>query len=772
MKSLRKFVTNQIFITTFILLLVPQFSNGSEADPTPAKLANNVSFVIAHQGAMKERPGNTLSAFSKAIEIGANCIEIDLRLSKDGHLVLIHDSTVDRTTNGKGKVNSLTLKELKSLDAGSFFSKKYQGERIPTFQEALELTKGKTFLMLDLKLNGDDYNQKVAAEVLKYGDQKQMILGVRNLDQVKQFRKLLPGSLLLGLIPSPKSIDDFCKAGVDVIRLWERQLIDPSLAKKIHKHKKKVHINVSDNSVANIMQMLIQNQPSYLLSDDTRKLRMTLDKISSLENEMQVIGSHVESGSSTKIFPWISKKGEMSFLNREYKIKEIPEEFSNQPRFLFNGGEGNRIKIRFLKPTVLFAALQYNNSGSWSFSDGKSPEDFGWHLLENRKYFGTSNINVGKKPHSASVYYREFRKNDVLENMPAWWVCLAVMPTDQAKAVPGFQAGLYYTPPKIIPYYSYEKWSVQNGDFELPVFENKKQFTHWQKKTRSEFIKEMLFQYEGKPEIVAISSAVLNEKYLQQEFHVSINGKRLFRFFRLKPFTQSVKNKDSKSPTIVCFMGHGKIKQVLEESKSYQHACAARFAEKGYLVYAMENAGMEPDKNNHLEIDRLLKLSGLSWYSLLFAHQKILLDHVFSDPDVDTSKVGAAGVSTGGLLALSASVIEPRVSATSVQGIFGSMRISFIQDRKRHCPCGAIPNLIPKYDLPILALLVTPRAMHVSNASKDGFSPAEAKRCLNIISPIYQQAGGKEPVFTSPTGHHEFAVKEAFEFFDQELMKK
>jgi glycerophosphoryl diester phosphodiesterase/dienelactone hydrolase len=769
MKSLPKIVAKQMFIIIIILLLVPQIGIGSDLNSTPAKLAKNVGFVIAHRGAMKERPESTLSAFSKAIEIGANCIEIDLRLSKDGHLVLIHDSTVDRTTNGKGKVNSLTLKELKSLDAGSFFSKKYQGERIPTFQEALELTKGKAFLMLDLKLNGEDYNQKVAAEVLKYGDPKQMILGVRNLDQIKEFRKFLPGSLQLGLIPSPKSIDEFCKAGVDVIRLWERQLIDPSLVEKIHKHKKKVHINVSDNSVMNILSMLIQNQPSFLLSDDTRKLRNTLDKISSLEKEMQVVASHVESGSSTKILPGISKKSELSFLNREYKMEQIPEEFSNQPRILFNGGEGNQIKIRFLKPTVLFTALQYNDSGSWNFPDGKSPEDFGWRLLKNRKYLGTSNAKVKKRPHFASVYYREFRKNDVLENMPAWWLCLAVMPVDQAKAVPGFQVGAYYTPPKVIPYYSYEKWSVQNGDFELPVFENKKQFSNWQEKTRSEFIKNMLFQYEDKPEIAAVGSPVLKEKYLQQEFHVSIQGNRLFRFFRLEPHNQTVKNEDSKSPTIVCFMGHGKIKQVLEEKKSYQHACAARFAEQGYLVYAMENVGMEPDKNNHLEIDRLLKLNGLSWYSLLFAHQKILLEHVFSDPSVNTSKVGAAGVSTGGLLALSASVIEPRIAATSVQGIFGSMRISFIQDRNRHCPCGAIPNLIPKYDLPILALLVTPRAMHVSNATKDGFSPSEAKRCLNIISPIYQQAGGKEPFFTSPTGHHEFAVNEAFEFFAQQL---
>jgi hypothetical protein len=180
---------------------------------------------------------------------------------------------------------------------------------------------------------------------------------------------------------------------------------------------------------------------------------------------------------------------------------------------------------------------------------------------------------------------------------------------------------------------------------------------------------------------------------------------------------------------------------------------------------------MEPHGDRHHELDRLLRLDGYSWYSLLFAHQQILLNYVFEQPRTDVKRVGVTGVSTGGLLALSAAAMDARIAATSVQGIFGSMRVSFIQDRQQHCGCGAIPRLLPAYDLPELALLVTPRALHVSNAKNDGFGPAEALRCLKIITPLYRQAGGEPPQFSVPAGSHEFAFSAALQFFHDTIGK-
>ena len=182
---------------------------------------------------------------------------------------------------------------------------------------------------------------------------------------------------------------------------------------------------------------------------------------------------------------------------------------------------------------------------------------------------------------------------------------------------------------------------------------------------------------------------------------------------------------------------------------------------------------MGPGRDTHHELDHLLRLDGYYWYSLLFAHQKILMEHVFTDGQVNVKRVGVTGVSTGGLLALSAAAFESRVAATSVQGIFGSMRVSFIRDRNRHCRCGAIPGLLPQFDLPEMALLVAPRPIHFleRGGAGDGFGPAEAKRCVNLISPLYQQTGGPVPEFSEPPGRHEYAFGSALQFFENTIGK-
>lgn len=100
---------------------------------------------IGHRGAAGYVPENTLSSFQKAISLGVDMIEFDVRLSKDKQLVIIHDATVDRTTNGQGKVRNLTLEELKKLDAGG-------GEKIPTLPEVLALFKNKCQFNIELKV--------------------------------------------------------------------------------------------------------------------------------------------------------------------------------------------------------------------------------------------------------------------------------------------------------------------------------------------------------------------------------------------------------------------------------------------------------------------------------------------------------------------------------------------------------------------------------------------------------------------------------------------
>ncbi|NMH69402.1 glycerophosphodiester phosphodiesterase [Bacillus sp. RO3] len=106
---------------------------------------------VAHRGATGYAPENTIAGFDLAVDMKADYIEIDVQRSEDGELVVIHDTTVDRTTDGTGRVGDLTLVELKSLDAGSWKGEEFAGERIPTFHEVLERYHGKVGILIELK---------------------------------------------------------------------------------------------------------------------------------------------------------------------------------------------------------------------------------------------------------------------------------------------------------------------------------------------------------------------------------------------------------------------------------------------------------------------------------------------------------------------------------------------------------------------------------------------------------------------------------------------
>jgi glycerophosphoryl diester phosphodiesterase len=97
--------------------------------------------VIAHRGDSLNAPENTIEAYRRAIELGTEMIEADVNLTSDGRLVMIHDASVDRTTNGSGRVRDLTLAEVRRLDAGSWFDERFAGARVPTTEETVELAR-------------------------------------------------------------------------------------------------------------------------------------------------------------------------------------------------------------------------------------------------------------------------------------------------------------------------------------------------------------------------------------------------------------------------------------------------------------------------------------------------------------------------------------------------------------------------------------------------------------------------------------------------------
>jgi len=107
--------------------------------------------AIAHRGFSSVAPENTLAAFQRALELKPDLIECDVRRAKDGTIMVIHDPTLERTTNGTGRVADLSLTELKQLDAGSWFSDEFAGEQLPTLKEYLDLDWSTTSPLIEIK---------------------------------------------------------------------------------------------------------------------------------------------------------------------------------------------------------------------------------------------------------------------------------------------------------------------------------------------------------------------------------------------------------------------------------------------------------------------------------------------------------------------------------------------------------------------------------------------------------------------------------------------
>lgn len=152
--------------------------------------------VFAHRGARAHAPENTLAAFELALAQGADAIELDARLTADKQIVVMHDFMLERTTNGKGRVAQKILAELRTLDAGSSFSPKYRGERIPLLEEVFEAVGKKLFINVELKnytTPRDDLVARVCQLVKKCGLEDRVLFSSFLPTNLTQARALLPG---------------------------------------------------------------------------------------------------------------------------------------------------------------------------------------------------------------------------------------------------------------------------------------------------------------------------------------------------------------------------------------------------------------------------------------------------------------------------------------------------------------------------------------------------------------------------------------------------
>ncbi len=189
--------------------------------------------IMGHRGAAAIEPENTLLSIKKAMDIGVDAVEIDVHLSRDKEIIVIHDSTIDRTTNGTGAVNNYTLSELKKYDAG-------KGESVPTLQEVMELTDKKVKLVIELKEKG---TERIVVEQIKKNGFEDNVYVIsfwhRLVKNVKEIDSNIKTGVLMVGCPVDTSIADQTSADALVMKY---NFVDAEFVELSHKNGLKVFI--------------------------------------------------------------------------------------------------------------------------------------------------------------------------------------------------------------------------------------------------------------------------------------------------------------------------------------------------------------------------------------------------------------------------------------------------------------------------------------------------------------------------------------------------
>ncbi len=225
-----------------VILLAASICSATEQIETQRPNVNVIK--VAHRGVRLLAPENTISSMEKALEFGFDFIEMDIRFTKDGVPVLMHDERVDRTTDGKGLVADFTLEEIKKLDAGNEFEfhDKFKGTRVPTFEEALETLQGRCGVYLDQK----EPPRPIVLDLLKkYGFYPDRMIVVGSNEYQLEFLRLAPEAPVMPNISGAEDIPGIFsefpgpKAFNTLPRMINRELIDTA-----HSHGVMIFVNL------------------------------------------------------------------------------------------------------------------------------------------------------------------------------------------------------------------------------------------------------------------------------------------------------------------------------------------------------------------------------------------------------------------------------------------------------------------------------------------------------------------------------------------------
>jgi glycerophosphoryl diester phosphodiesterase len=197
--------------------------------------------VTAHRGSSKHAPENTLSAVRRAIKDGADYAEIDVQETADGVVVLLHDTDLMRLAGVNKKIWEVTYAEIKSLDAGSWFSKEFKNERIPTLAETLELSRDEIKLNIELKFNGHEKQlvESVVKIIQNHNFVSQCVISSLNYAGLQKVTSLNP-DLQTGYIVA-RSIGNMFAADIDFLSLASG-IVTADVVAAADKNKKEVHV--------------------------------------------------------------------------------------------------------------------------------------------------------------------------------------------------------------------------------------------------------------------------------------------------------------------------------------------------------------------------------------------------------------------------------------------------------------------------------------------------------------------------------------------------
>lgn len=238
------------------------------------------TLVVGHRGACGYAPENTMPSFEKGYQCGADVLELDIHESLDGELVIMHDSEVDRTTNGTGPIENMTLAQIKKLDAGVKFDSKFQGVRVPTLLELLDWSKDKIPLAIEIKGNpfpAPGIELKLIKMLHDYNLISETIVISFHHECMKRFKQTEPalatGLLLMGELVDPLQALKSCSANSwrPGWQYWTKDKVEAV-------QKSGASASTWNADIASVMDRIVPMGLASIGSNFPDKLRSYIDK--------------------------------------------------------------------------------------------------------------------------------------------------------------------------------------------------------------------------------------------------------------------------------------------------------------------------------------------------------------------------------------------------------------------------------------------------------------------------------------------------------------